>query len=189
MKIPVSTSFRHGFAGFARLSGGLLILLFIAGCGSLPGIATHVNYACQAGTDRISTFRVEFEQMPEFLKPMLRDEAAIVLRTKNLDYVEGEAHSILTMKLINRTLDSVDEAQDEAWERIAPGGGVRFIAEVNLDMRDAVSGERIWGGTMSRVHNVYEGSYMHDAPARAAMRRAFMNLFADYPSPVVDDCR
>ena len=173
----------------ARLGGLCATFCLLAACGSLPGIATHVSYACQAGTENINTFRVEFEQMPEFLKPMLRDEAAIVLSTKNLDYVEGDAHSILTMRLINRTLDTTDEAQDEAWERISPGGGVRFIAEVNLDMRDAVTGERIWGGTMARVHNVYEGSYMHDAPARAAMRRAFMNLFADYPNPAEEDCR
>ena len=34
---------------------------------------------------------------------------------------------------------------------------------------------------MGRVHNVYEGSYMHDEPAKAAMRNAFLEMFADYP--------
>ena len=58
-----------------------LLILFLPylliGCVSQPTIATDVTYCCRAGTDGIHTFRVEFEDTPEFLKPMLRDEAAI----------------------------------------------------------------------------------------------------------------
>jgi hypothetical protein len=160
----------------------LAVCLSVASCGSLPTVASSVDYCCQTGTDSIKTFRVDFEDMPEFLKPMLRDEASIVLGAKGLDYVEGDAHAILLMKFVNRTLESGDAARDEAWETIAPGGGVRFIAEVKVELKESVSRERLWSGTMSRLHNVYEGSYMHDAPARAAMRNALQIIFADYPS-------
>ena len=156
--------------------------VILASCGSLPTVATSVDYCCQTGTEGIKTFRVEFEDTPEFLKPMLRDEASIVLATKGLEYVEGDAHAILAMKFVNRTTDTTEEAGDEAWERIAPGGGVRFIAEVKVELREIVSRDMLWSGTMGRVHNVYEGSYMHDAPARTAMRNAFLTIFADYPS-------
>jgi hypothetical protein len=40
---------------------------------------------------------------------------------------------------------------------------------------------------MRRIHNIYEGSYMHDAPARAAMRQAFMDILADYPNQKMDN--
>jgi len=160
----------------------LIAYSMLVSCGTLPTVATSVDYCCQTGTEGIKTYRVEFENMPEFLKPMLRDEASIVLATKNLEYVEGDAHAILLMKFVNRTLDTVEEARDEAWETIAPGGGVRFIAEVKIELRNSVTGERLWAGTMGRVHNVYEGSYMHDAPARTAMRNAFLKIFNDYPS-------
>jgi len=172
------SDFRAGAKLLVALVGGLVL----ASCGSLPTVATSVDYCCQTGTEGLKTFRVEFEDTPEFLKPMLRDEASIVLATKGLEYVEGDAHAILSMKFVNRTTDTVDEAQDEAWERIAPGGGVRFIAEVKVELREIVSKELLWAGTMGRVHNVYEGSYMHEAPARTAMRNAFLTIFADYPS-------
>jgi len=156
-------------------------LLLASGCMSLPTIATDDTYCCHPLAETISTYRVEFKDMPEFLKPMLRDEASIVLDGHGYEYTEGEADSVLTLTFVNKTLEIGPEEQ-EAWERIAPGGGVRFIAQVVLSLKDAVSGELIWSGSMQRIHNVYEGSYMHDAPARASMREAFTEMFANLPN-------
>lgn len=158
-----------------------LFMLSAAGCSGLPVIATDVTYCCHPVADDVRTYRVEFEDTPEFLKPMLRDEASIVLATHGLDYTEGDAESVLLMSFVNKTLERGDN--QEAWERIAPAGGVRFIAQVVIELQDSVSGELIWSGSMQRIHNVYEGSYMHDAPARSAMRNAFLEIFADFPNP------
>ncbi len=158
----------------------LISSLFMAACGSLPTIATDVTYCCSAGADAVRTFRVEFQDTPEFLKPMLRDEASIALGPKGLQYTEGDAHAVLLMRFVDKTL-SREEEQQGSWERIAPGGGVRFIAQVQMEMTGSVTGEVIWSGSMQRIHNVYEGSYMHDAPARIAMRNAFLELFVNYP--------
>ncbi len=158
----------------------LISSFFVAACGSLPTIATDVTYCCSAGAEGVSTFRVEFQDTPEFLKPMLRDEASIVLGTKGLQYTEGDAHGVLLMRYVDKTLSQEQEEQD-SWERIAPGGGVRFIAQVQMEMTSDATGEVIWSGSMQRIHNVYEGSYMHDAPARTAMRNAFLEMFANYP--------
>jgi len=160
--------------------------IFFTACSSLPTIATDVTYCCQTGYEGVQTYRVEFVDMPEFLKPMLRDEASVVLDTKGLEYTEGDAHAILSMTFVNRTLTAVNSARDEAWETTAPAGGVRFIAEVQLELKKSVTGEMLWAGTMGRVHNVYEGSYMHDAPAKSAMRNAFLEMFADYPDSRMD---
>jgi hypothetical protein len=160
--------------------------IFFSACSSLPTIATDVTYCCQTGYEGVRTYRVEFVDMPEFLKPMLRGEASIVLDTKGLEYTESDAHAILLMTFVNRTLSAEESARDEAWETIAPGGGVRFIAEVQLELKNSVTGDMLWAGTMGRMHNVYEGSYMHDAPAKSAMRNAFLEIFADYPDSRID---
>lgn len=186
-KLLKNYSFRPNFLRPAPIIA-IVLFLGLAACGVAPPIATHVNYSCEAGTQNVSSYRVEFEDTPEFLKPMLRDEASIVLDRKGLEYVEGDADAILMMAFVNRTLEAGDAAHDEAWETIAPGGGVRFVAEVNMELTNTVTREKLWAGTMSRVHNVYEGSYMHDAPARAAMREAFTNIFADYRSSLNEDC-
>ena len=164
----------------------LAIISLLAACGTTPRVSTEVTYCCQTGTEGIGTFRVEFKDTPEFLKPMLRDEASVVLAAKGLEYTEGDAHAILSMRYVDKTLTREEEAELESWERIAPGGGVRFIAQVQLEMRNSVTRELMWSGSMQRVHNVYEGSYMHDAPARTAMRNAFLEIFANYPDPRSD---
>jgi hypothetical protein len=129
------------------------------------------------------TFRVEFEGMPEFLKPMLRDEAAIVLHTKGLDYTEGDAHAVLKMTYVHNVLpaETPQSPLDGSWERHSALDPIRFMAEVDLELRDSVSRELVWSGTMFRTHHVQVGAYMHDVPARKAMRDAFTVLFADYP--------
>ena len=176
----------------SRLKLGMAMMTMVLGvaigaCGSLPSIATDVTYCCEPGTEGIHTFRVEFEDMPEFLKPMLRDEASIVLSAKGVEYTEGDAHAILLMSFVNTPLTREEAEQYEAWGTISPGGDAHFIAEVKLEMKNSVTGEMIWAGSMGRVHNVAEGSYMHDAPARAAMRSAFLEIFADYPNPMLSE--
>jgi hypothetical protein len=160
----------------------LLVSLILASCVSTPSVATDVGFCCAPRASEIKTYRIAFAEMPEFLKPMLRDEASIALDAKGLEYTEGDADADLVMTYVNRTLEGGEAVRDEAWETIAPGGGIRFIAEVRLEMTDVLSGELLWSGTMGRVHNVYEGSYMHAAPGRAGMRNGFQSLFSEFPT-------
>ncbi len=158
----------------------------LAACTSMPPIATDVDYCCVPGTERIHSFRVEFKDTPEFLKPMLRDEVSIVLHGKGLEYVEGDADATLLMTFVHNPLATEPVVQDAMSESLSQGGDSRFIAEVHMEMRNNVTNDLIWSGSMSRIHNVTVGSYMHDAPARSAMRQAFMNLFVDYPNPALN---
>ena len=167
----------------SSLSLFTVLLTLLSACATSPGISTDVSYCCRPIAESIYTYRVEFEDTPEFLKPMLRDSVSIVLDNKGLQYTEGEAHAVLAMRYVDRTLSRQEDADVESWERTAPGGGVRFMAQVQMEMTNAVTGERIWAASMQRIHNVYEGSYMHDEPAKAAMRAAFMEIFADFPNP------
>jgi hypothetical protein len=166
----------------------LLAVLSFSACGSLPPISTTVDYCCQAPMPGLKTFRVEFKDMPEFLKPMLRDEAAIVLHDKGLEYTEGDAHAVLTMAYVHNLIppEPPVKVPDGFAESLTPGGETRFMAEVKIELRDAVSRELVWSGNMVRAHYVQMGSYMHDTMARSAMRDAFMTLFADYPVALAD---
>lgn len=166
----------------------LFAFFLLTACGSLPPISTSVDYCCQAPMPGLRTFRVEFEDMPEFLKPMLRDEAAIVLHGKGLEYTEGDAHAVLKMAYVHNLMPPATpaDAPDAFAEALSPGGETRFVAEVKIQLRDAVTGELVWSGNMVRAHYVRMGSYMHDTVARSAMRDAFEALFANYPSVTAD---
>jgi len=122
--------------------------------------------------------------MPEFLKPMLRDEVSQVLATNGLAYTEGEADALLLMIFVNEPMPSdVELAGTEAGDGATSEQVVaaRFNARVELEMRASVTGERIWSGWISRRHYVPDGAYMHEAPARQAMREAFAGVFAEWP--------
>lgn len=161
--------------------------LLMAACGSTPSLSTNVDYCCRPLVERVHSYRVEFEDMPEFLKPMLRDEASIVLATKGMDYTEGDADAILTMSYIDTPLSKDTSGDDEASGLLIGGDGMRFVAEVRVEMKNSVTQEIVSSGSMSRIHNLTTGSYMHESPARDAMRRAFAELFIDYPDPTYDD--
>ncbi len=131
----------------------------------------------------LRTFRIEFSNMPDFLKPMLRDEAAIALHDKGIEYTEADAHAVLKMTYVHNPMpmEALEKAPDGFSEPLSPDGATRFMAEVEIELRDAVTSELIWSGSMVRAHYVQMGSYMHDTVARSAMRDAFTTLFADYP--------
>jgi hypothetical protein len=173
---------------FRRQKIGAILLvsigyLAVAACGSLPAISTNVTYCCQPAAAAIHSFRVEFEDMPEFLKPMLRDEASIALASKGLDYTESDADAVLTLTYVDTPI-ATDETE---LDPDAPGAGTRFLAEVQVELKNSVTGELISSGSVSRAHNITVGSYMHETPARQAMRKAFVELFADFPDPYEDD--
>ena len=165
----------------------VLAAAVLVSCSSMPPISTDVEYCCKAGAGGIRTYRVEFSDTPEFLKPMLRDESSLVLDAKGLQYTEGDADAVLNMTYVHRLLAPEDEERDDFSEALSPGGSSKWIAEVHLTMKNSVTSELIWSGSMSRFHNASVGSFMHDAPARAAMRSAFMEMFADYPNPRTED--
>ena len=180
------TETRTSSAGQIRsIFAALIGVAVLAACASTP-IATDVDYCCVPGTAGVHSFRMEFKDMPEFLKPMLRDEVSIVLHGKGLEYMEGEAAATLLMTFVHNPLATESAPQDSMSESLSQGGDSRFIAEVHMEMRNNVTNELIWSGKMSRVHNVTVGSYMHDTPARSAMRKAFINLFVDYPNPAMN---
>ncbi len=174
-----------------RKIGAILLVSFgylaVAACESLPAISTDVTYCCRPAAELVHSFRVEFEDTPEFLKPMLRDEASIVLASKGLDYTEGDADAVLTFTYIDTPIATDETDRDKAGESDAPGVGTRFLAKVQVELKNSVTGELISSGSVSRTHNVTVGSYMHETPARQAMRKAFVELFSDYPDPYEDD--
>jgi len=179
---------RRGTARPASHSYASIVLVLIAllsACGSQPTVSADVRYQNSDAVSDIRTYRVEFQDMPEFLKPMLRDEVSRVLAERGFDYTEGAAHAVLLLAFENRPLASATTATGGDSTDTATGTqqiAARFNARVTAELSDSVSGERLWAGSLSRVHYVTEGAYMHEAPARAAMREAFRVVFADLPN-------
>ena len=60
---------------------------------------------------------------------------------------------------------------------------LRYIAVVEISMRETATGQEVWAGEVSRIHTVTPGEYMHEGPARVAFQETFRDLLNSYPSP------
>ncbi len=161
------------------------LALALAACAARPPIETTVTYRYLPAAADLGSYRIEFAGMPEFLKPMLRDEISRVLADRGLAYTEGEADALLRMTFDNEPLPSVvarSGTDGENGTEVEQVVAARFNAKVTLDMSDSVSGERIWMASVGRVHYFTEGAYMHEEPARRAIRDALRGIFADFPN-------
>ena len=101
---------------------------------------------------------------------------------RKIQLYRGNVKHLLVAAIFIAGCSPMPPIADDFSRTLSPGGDTRFIAEVHVDLTNSVTGELIWSGLLSRYHNVVMGSYMHDAPARAAMRQAFSDLFAGYPN-------
>lgn len=164
---------------------GVILALVLTACAAQPPVTTAVSYRYAPAAADIGSYRVEFVDMPEFLKPMLRDEVSRVLAGHGLGYTESEADALLLMTFDNQPLPSAVARSGSDTEGVAATEQVvaaRFNAVVILELSNTVTAERIWSGSLGRVHYVTEGAYMHEEPARRAMRDALRRIFADFPT-------
>jgi len=65
--------------------------------------------------------------------------------------------------------------------RLDPGGEIRFLADLKIEMVDRASGELVWSGVVSRIHDVVPGEAMPAARAKAAIGAAFTEVLGSYP--------
>ena len=56
-----------------------------------------------------------------------------------------------------------------------------YIANIDITMRERAGGKEVWAGTISRIHSVQPGEYMHEGNARGAFLVTFRDLLSEYP--------
>ena len=56
-----------------------------------------------------------------------------------------------------------------------------YIAEVEILMRETATNNLVWAGSISRIHQVSPGEYMHEEGARPEFLQAFRRVLRNYP--------
>lgn len=57
-----------------------------------------------------------------------------------------------------------------------------YVAAIDIEMVETRSNELVRAGSISRIHRVTPGEYMHEAGARPAFQQAFSTVLESYPS-------
>jgi hypothetical protein len=156
----------------------LLISLILAGCASTNSGVGASSSVCCPGIE-YQTFTVSTQSVPGFLEPLLKSNLSTVLSIKGLQPVEQGADLEVTIGYEQDDL-AIAAPRDDFDERVSEGGDVRYIARIVVTMTDT-SGEKLFEGSVQRIHEVSPGEYMHTGRASAAIYAAFEEMLSEMP--------
>ncbi len=161
--------------------------LFMAGCAGLSsGISNSVGPAFKnCCGDRIyQDFLVTTQDLPVFLGPIVVSNFSVAMAERGLQPKTDDAGLNVLLSYIQQDLSGTlpnSVPRDNFDERIATGGETRFIARIQIEMRDARSGEMVWSGSLQRTHTVAPGDYMHTGRASVSLLENFRQVLTTAP--------
>jgi len=120
--------------------------------------------------------------MPIFLRDYVSAEFDAVVQSKGLgrDDRINDVRAVLTYRHIN--LDPETEDIDPFVRIESLSAELSYIAQIDVDIYETRSNDLVWAGSLSRIHQVSLGEYMHEDRARPSFYQAFAGLMANYPA-------
>ena len=157
----------------------LAFLLALNACATnTSGIGANVTHCCADSED--ITFTVVPENIPAFLGPLMVSNLSVAFAGKGLQPVMEDADLAITLSYEQIDLNQ-QNVKDDFGEHIAPGGEVRFIAKMVVEVRKTGTEKIMWAGSIQRTHTISPGEYMHTGNASIALLDAFNELLIEYP--------
>lgn len=95
---------------------------------------------------------------------------------------DGNSDIVVNLNYRHVNLDSQQQDIDPLMRVESMTVELRYIANIDISMRERAGGKIVWEGTISRIHSVQPGEYMHEEGASAAFLATFRNLLKEYPS-------
>lgn len=163
-----------------RLINTALVVFVLAGCASAGDVSHKVEYCCGPPGKALSSYSLKLVNVPGFLVPYLRDELEAALLAHGLTHVNAEPAALVTLTYSEIYPDPEELPDDGFGDPILRKQSRRFIALVTLDIQRADDGAEMLRGTLSRMHTVSVGEYMHQK-ARVPIRTGFDQLLKPLP--------
>ena len=160
----------------------ILFALLLGACNQTGNqIGSNMDFCCPGSYPEYEQYRLEFVDLPLFLRNYVDQEFEMAMLEKGLrrDDRINDLRVVLTYNHIN-----LDPQQQEInpFERIESLNiELSYVAEIKVEMFETSTNNKVWGGSISRIHHVTPGEYMHEDQARPEFRNAFRELLAGYP--------
>lgn len=158
------------------------LLLGLSSCvGPAGQIGSNLTLCCPGDYESYQDYAIQTEEIPVFLRDYLVAEFDAAFHEKGVRRVERSADLVVTLTYNHINL-STDQEEIDPFVRVeSMNAEIRYIAAIEIEMREADSGDLVWAGSISRIHQVAPGEYMHEDGARMAFREAFRNVLESYP--------
>ena len=165
-----------------KILGLIFLCSVVSSCATgSSGIGVAVVDCCEAvPTGKCSTFEVKAINLPAFLGPLMVSNFSVAFANNGLQPMVGEAD--LHVELIYEQEDMINEEKHADFGgHISPGGEVRFIAAIKVNIYDSPTNELVWAGVLRRLHEVSPGEYMHTGRASVVLLDSFVELLSSFP--------
>ncbi len=161
----------------------LLLVTALGGCAlNTSEIGSNVTFCCPGDYDSYSAYGLETENIPVFLRDYLVAEFQAAFEEKGLvhDDRDNDVQVLLTYNHVN--LQTGQEQIDPFVRLETMSTEINYLAVIDIMIIETETRNQVWGGSISRAHQVIPGEYMHEDRARPEFRNAFRTVLNSYPS-------
>jgi len=166
-----------------RLS--LLAVVFLgllSACAQNGGqIGTGMDVCCPGDYDDYDDYGVVVIDMPLFLREYVVAEFDAAFQEKGLSRNDQINDLRVELRYNHINLDP-DQQEINPFVRIESlNVELSYVAEIQVSMFETATNNLVWAGSISRIHQVTPGEYMHEDRARPEFRQAFSRILENYP--------
>lgn len=162
----------------------LALILVFTGCAQTGlQIGNTLTLCCPGSYTEYQEYRLQTEDMPLFLSDWVEEMFDSSFQELGLERNDQINDLIVTLSYEHVNLNPEQEDINPFIRQESIDVELRYIAVINISMRETRSGEEVWAGRISRIHTVSPGEYMHEGRARIAFQETFRDILRNYPAP------
>jgi len=168
---------------FGKLITVVVLALMVTACSSNLGmrIGNTVTLCCPGDYASYNSYGIEAVTLPIFLRDYVVAEFDNAFQELNMTRNDQRSDLIVTLAYRHVNLNPEQQAIDPFIRMESINVDLNYIAAIDITMRERSGGRVVWGGSISRIHSVQPGEYMHEGPASEAFLETFQNLLTSYP--------
>lgn len=166
-----------------KMAATVVFMTILAACSSNPGmrIGNTVTLCCPGDYASYNTYAIEAIGLPIFLRDYVVAEFDGAFQEHGMARNDARSDIVVNLNYRHVNLNPEQQAIDPFIRMESMNMELDYIANIDITMRERTGGKVIWAGTVSRIHSVQPGEYMHEGGARSAFLATFRDLLSEYP--------
>lgn len=160
------------------------MLTILVSCAGSPGmkIGNTVTLCCPGDYASYRSYGVEAVTLPLFLRDYAVAQFDTAFQEKGLTRNDQRSELIVNLAYRHVNLNPEQQTIDPFIRMESMNVELDYIAAIDITIRERSGGKVVWGGTVSRLHSVQPGEYMHSGNAAAAFLETFRDVLSEYPA-------
>ncbi len=163
----------------------IVVLCTLSSCAQYGlQIGNSLTLCCPGDYASYEDYGIRTADMPIFLQSYVISEFEAAFGELGMERNDQINDLIVTLTYEHVNLNAEQENIDPFFRSESITEELRYIAVIDITMRETATNKAVWGGKISRIHTVSPGEYMHEGRARGAFLETFRDLLISYPANI-----